>query len=104
MSGVHEDLSPEDQARIAAANDRYNAAAHGMQSGVAFEHSAGSTDATPKHLRVGINSAMVNCEAVAHLLIERGLFSLADYIEEIADAMEREVQRYEERHPGVMFR
>lgn len=47
----------------------YEQALHGMQSGVAYEHSNGSPDGSPKHLRVGINSAQVNNAALARLLI-----------------------------------
>lgn len=36
----------------------YEQALHGMQSGVTFEHSQGSPDGSPKHLRVGINSTV----------------------------------------------
>ena len=49
---------------------RYDAAAHAMQSGVAFEIGAGvSRETEPKHLRVGVNSAMVDSAALAALLI-----------------------------------
>lgn len=77
--------------------ERYNAAAHAMQSGVAMEMSAGSKDTEPKHLRVGVNSALVNDEGLAALLIEKGIFTEDEYVKAIADAMEREKVRYEER-------
>lgn len=76
--------------------DRYAAAAHAMQSGVLAEQTLGSQDGSPKHLRVGINSAMVNNAAVAHLLIERGIFTLDEYEAAIADHMEAEQRRYEQ--------
>jgi len=49
--------------------ERYNKAAHAMQSGVAFSKDKKEQD--PKHLRVGINA--------------------------VADAMEREANSYAER-------
>ena len=83
--------------------ERYEDALHAMQSGVQFEMSQGATDTLPKHLRVGINSALVNDAAIATLLIEKGIFTLEEYQKAVADAMEREVVRYEARHPGVHF-
>ena len=84
--------------------ERYMRAGHAMQSGVALEQAAGSGDGTPKHLRVGINSTLVGQAAIAGLLIERGLFTLDEYEKALADEMEAEVRRYEERNPGVTFR
>jgi len=80
-----------------SAPERYAAAAHAMQSGVAMEmnHNPGPTQ--PKHLRVGINSAMAEHSALAKLLIDKGLISEDEYLEAIADGMEREARSYEER-------
>ena len=41
---------------------RYLDAAHAMQTGVAFTMHQDSSQTDPKHLRVGINSAMVRLE------------------------------------------
>lgn len=76
-------------------NERYIAAAHAMQSGVKFDQEYGSSDGTSKHLRTGINSAMVNDAAIARLLIEKGLFTEEEYMKAVADEMEKEVARYE---------
>ncbi len=78
-------------------HDRYMAAAHAMQSGVATEHERGSDDGTPKHLRVGVNSAQVSVAALTKLLIEKGLFTLDEYVKAQADEMEAEQARYEQR-------
>lgn len=87
---------------------RYNDAAHAMQTGVALEmargdDAAGDQDAqrAHKHLRVGINSCMVTDAALANLLMRKRIITLEEYQEEVADQMEAEVQRYQERHPGV---
>jgi hypothetical protein len=72
--------------------DRYNAAAHAMQSGVAFLRD--KTAQEPKHLRVGINSAMSDQGGLATLLIEKGVFTRDEYEKAIADAMEREAESY----------
>lgn len=87
---------------IETARARYDAAAHAMQTGVAIEHEHGSKDGTPKHLRVGVNSAQVSAAALATLLIERGVFTLEDYTSACADAMEREADEYRERVRGLL--
>lgn len=74
--------------------DRYHAAMHGMQTGVAVDQSNGSTDGTPKHLRVGINSALVDSAALATLLMAKGLFTIDEYHAALADAAEAERDRY----------
>jgi hypothetical protein len=90
--------------------DRYLAALHAMQTGVAIEQARGSRDGEPKHLRVGINSAKVEIGALAALLIEKGLFTRDEYTAAVADAMETEVAAYEQRiqeqvgHSGVRLR
>lgn len=87
---------------------RYHAAAHAMQSGVAAEMGiADRAHATePKHLRVGVNSAMVNDRAIAELLIAKGVITEDEYVAAVADAMEAEAVDYEQRlqeyyGPGV---
>lgn len=82
---------------MATDKERYLQAAHAMQTGVALEHARGSDDATPKHLRVGINSALVNDAALVRLLIDKGVLTLAEYERAVADQMEREVADYEAR-------
>jgi|HubBroStandDraft_6_1064221.scaffolds.fasta_scaffold00184_15 hypothetical protein len=88
-----------------SANERYRAAAHAMQSGVKLKmtrEGVGDPDegyvprgeCSPKHLRVGINSAMSDHGALARLLIDKGVFTEEEYTEAIADGMEREVQFY----------
>jgi hypothetical protein len=74
--------------------DRYSAAAHAMQSGVAAEM---GKPCEPKHLRVGVNSALVSNGAVVSLLIEKGVFTHDEYQAALADFMEREQAAYEQR-------
>lgn len=87
----------EDADAIEAATKRYHAAAHAMQSGVATEISDPELQKSidPKHLRVGINSAMSDNAALALLLIRKGFITNREYTEALADAMEREKRRYE---------
>jgi purine-nucleoside phosphorylase len=81
--------------------ERYVAAMHAMQSGVAAdmetdpnERSQGAT--TPKHLRVGVNGALADQAALAKLLIAKGIITEAEYLEAVADAAEAEKARYEQ--------
>ncbi len=75
--------------------ERYYAAAHAMQSGVAMKMNYDPSETTPKHLRVGVNSAMSDHGALVTLLIEKGVITKAEYFEAVAAAMEREAANYE---------
>lgn len=74
----------------------YLEAAHAMMSGVAAKMNYDSKDVEPKHLRTGINSAMVSDAAIVRLLIKKGIFTLEEFEAELTDEMNREVERYEE--------
>ncbi len=76
-------------------SDRYLALAHAMQSGVAAKMNYDSSDTSPKHLRVGVNSAMVNQAAIARLLMEKGIITEAEYLAAVEYEMAEEVKRYE---------
>jgi hypothetical protein len=66
---------------------RYMAAAHAVQSAVAFTM---GPETEPKHLRVGIDLTKSDQGALATLLIEKRVFTEAEYFKALADAMERE--------------
>ena len=76
---------------------RLSAAQHAMQSGVAVEMNWNPQPTDPKHLRVGVNSAMCDHAALVRLLIGHGIITEDEYIHECALEMEREVARYTER-------
>lgn len=80
----------------------YEAAAHGMQSGVAMEmnHRSGPTE--PKHLRVGINAAMANHCGLVQLLIAKGVFTEEEYLKAITKSMEDERDRYEKHLSHIL--
>jgi len=86
---------------------RYLAACHAMQTGVLLEISHdevwGTTEsaASPKHLRTGVNSALVETGAIVGLLIEKGVITEEEWFKALADNMEREVKKYESKLPGV---
>lgn len=73
---------------------KYLNAVHAMQSGVAAMM-AYSDETSPKHLRVGVNSAMCDHAALVQLLTEKGVISMPEYQERIISQMDKEVGRYE---------
>lgn len=79
-------------------NDRdYHGALHGVQAGVSLELQHDPASGTPKHLRVGINSAQINDAALARLLVKKGLITWEEYAEEVRLEANRELDRYEDR-------
>lgn len=65
-----------------------------MQSGVAMKMNYDGAETEPKHLRVGVNSAMSDIGGLSGLLISKGVFTLEEYTKAIADSMEREAAEY----------
>lgn len=72
------------------------AAAHAMQSGVAAKMHHDASDTSPKHLRVGVNAAMVEHAALVRLLVAKGVLTWEEYYTALADQMESEKALYEE--------
>jgi hypothetical protein len=75
---------------------RYEAAAHAMQSGVAADQGSTDHNDNAKHLRVGINSALVETSAIGTLLMSKGIITKEEYAEAIIAGMEAEALRYQE--------
>lgn len=75
----------------------YPRLAHAMQSGVAATISLeGETSATsPKHLRTGVNMALVEQGSITQLLIEKGLITKEELRQALVDGLRKEVARYE---------
>lgn len=82
--------------------DRYYAAMQAMQAGVKITHAAesGRGDTSPVHLRVGVNAAMCDHAALVRLLMAKGLFTIEEYNKYLADEMEAEKKRYEDKIGG----
>lgn len=74
---------------------RYLALCHAMQTGVAYKLEKDARDTSPKHLRVGINSALVQDSALVHLLLKKGIITEDEYWDAVNEAMEQEVQIYQ---------
>lgn len=109
MADTPRPLSAASQAAIA----RYQAAAHAVQSAVAFQLGRGGdmqAGSSHKHLRVGVTMAMVEHGALGLLLIRKGVITEEEYYEAIADHLERELEtttlriRRETGLPGLTFR
>jgi hypothetical protein len=79
---------------VEQAKARYLAAAHAMQSGVAMAMNYDASQTDPKHLKVGVNSALVTASAIVHLLIAKGVITEAEYFIGLANLMEDERDSY----------
>jgi hypothetical protein len=103
-------MSQESEYEMQQDQQRYLAACHGMQTGVKWEMERAllqgkepdSVSTSPKHLRVGVNSAMVSHAALVKLLIEKGILTEEEYVKSQADAMEAEVALYEGRANRIL--
>lgn len=73
---------------------RYRDAAHGMQTGVAYKMERDPNETSPKHLRVGVNSAMVETSTLVRLLIGKGILTEQEWYTALADDMEAERDSY----------
>ena len=77
------------------------ALAHRVQSGVAFlenlAHTSGQRyqSTEPKHLRVGVNSALVECSAMSALLFRKGVITAEEYFDTMIEFWELEVTSYQ---------
>lgn len=74
----------------------YMAACHAMQSGVAMKMHSDPNETEPKHLRVGVNAAMVEFGALTKLLFDKGVITELEFAEYLAQAMRDEVSKYED--------
>lgn len=84
----------DNQGQIAKDAERYERAAHRVQTAIAF-HPDRPTDHY-KDLRTGIDMSKADLGGLATLLIEKGVFTKAEYIAAIADFAEREAATKED--------
>ena len=97
MPTFSEESKPAMTEAAEAHQDRYLNAMHAMQSGVAFLIEQRDSESSPKHLRVGVNSALISQAAFAQLMMDKGVFTLEEYMASQADAAEREAKSHEDR-------
>lgn len=74
----------------------YEEAAHGVQTGIAYEIERGSDCASPKHLRTGLNMSKADQAGLVRLLIAKGLITEDEYIAAITESANTELA-YEEK-------
>lgn len=68
---------------------------HAMQTGIMYMIEKGSKIGDPKHLRTGINSALVFNGTVVKLLVKKGLITREEYAEAAVEDLRAEVKQYE---------
>lgn len=73
---------------------KHHRLSHAMQSGVKMDLEQTGAE-HPKHLRVGINVALVDHESLVKLLCDKGVITYEEYLTAICDGMQHEVERYE---------
>lgn len=89
---------------VEQAKARYQRALHAVQSGVAALMHYDRDHASPKDLRVGMNSAHISTSALTNLLIEKGIITESEYFTSLADFAEAERDTYADeltRHIGT---
>lgn len=70
---------------------------HAMQTGVAFSMDRDDSDCKPKHLRVGINSALIDSSALARLLIKNNIITEDAYWDSLIEVAKEEVESYKRK-------
>lgn len=87
----------DDPEVIAAHNNAYRLSMHAMQTGVTYVMTRDPKETQPKHLRVGVNAALVDAGALARLLIAKGIITEGEYAAALAQGARIEHEMYEER-------
>ena len=83
--------------KIDELKNQYLQLAHAMQSGVAAMMDVDDNATRAKHLRVGVNSAMVETSTIATLLVKKGVITEEEWFEGLIEMMRKEVLMYEKR-------
>lgn len=82
----------------------YTQAAHGVQSTLQSEILQGPVKRIhPKHMRVGIDMSKADMAGLAKLLMDKGVFTMEEYLEAIRLSANDELARDQERL-GANFR
>jgi hypothetical protein len=86
---------PTPSPEILALIEEYNRLSHAMMTGVGYDLEYNRKQAEPKHVRAGINSALVCISALTKLFMAKGLISELEYWQALNAEMAAEVARYE---------
>lgn len=87
--------SHQDDDAVLEMQNRYTAAMHAVMTGVAAMMTFDSTETSPKNLRVGTNSAILQTSALTKLLIDKGLITELEWWTTLAEFAENEVAIYQ---------
>jgi hypothetical protein len=86
---------------VAQLQQQYTDLLHAVQSGVKAEIEIQPKDdtntASPKHLRVGVNSALIQNSSLATLLMRKGIITEVEYWRTQVELWQNEVADYENR-------
>lgn len=77
--------------------EKYTRLLHAMQTGVAYTMEFDPGETAPKHLRVGVNSALCSTSAVVTLLVEKGIITEEEYFTKMIQALQQDVKDYQEK-------
>lgn len=76
---------------------------HRVQSAIAFLMSNAENsrqrypECEPKHLRVGVNSAMIEASAMGRLLMSKGIITSKEYYDSLILLWQEELRSYQDR-------
>lgn len=87
----------EEEERLQDLTDKYFTLLHAMQTGVRFLMEYDPSETSPKHLRVGVNSALADSGAVAELLIRKGVITREELYTELCNKLQKDVDSYTEK-------
>lgn len=86
---------PVDRDEISAHINRYHRAMRAVQSATAFRVAHGNPLFEPKLLRDAIDTAQIDANGLARLLVDKGIITRVEYLAALADSAEREQMRHE---------
>ena len=89
----------KDEVDWAYRQDEYMALMHQMQTGVAFTMHR-SDEASPKHLRVGVNSAICMVSALVKTLVEADVIIWEDFRDSEIEMLKQDIESYKSRLGG----
>jgi len=75
----------------------YERLAHGMMTGVGYVNQLDPAQSNAKHVRVGVNCALVSHAALVRVLMAKGVITDLEYWTAIVEGMRDEVDNYSAR-------
>lgn len=83
----------------------YSEALHGVQSAIKYKIENNLSEShSPKHMRVGVDMSKADMAGLVMLLMEKGLFTLEEYLEAVRLHANQELHMHEEevREKGAL--